>query len=218
MKEEELIAIEKQLSFPEGDSGIEMANMMNETNYTMSKACIESLQISEGNSVLELGHGNGGHIQEVINTQKNVQYSGLEISSTMKEEAQKMNKEFVITKTAAFYLYNGLEIPFEQENFDKIMTVNTIYFWREPLQLMNEINRVLKSEGLFSVTYGKASFLETLPFVRNRFQLRSDEEVIDLAKRAGFSVHDIQDKSDVVKSKHGDIVERAFTVLVLKKN
>ena len=63
MKPEELQAIASQLKHPSGEKGIEMANMMHETNINMTKHSIQNLNISNENRILELGHGNAGHVE-----------------------------------------------------------------------------------------------------------------------------------------------------------
>jgi SAM-dependent methyltransferase len=60
-------------------------------------------------------------------------------------------------------LYEGKKLPFEDETFDKIFTVNTVYFWENPVEFLNEIYRVLKDDGTFVLTFGQRDFMEKLP-------------------------------------------------------
>ena len=46
----------------------------------MTRQAINSLNILDGEQVLELGHGNCAHLSYVLKHNKNVQYYGLEIS------------------------------------------------------------------------------------------------------------------------------------------
>ena len=153
MEKEELQAIASQLKNPSGEKGIEMGNMMNETNINMTKHSIQNLNISKENKILELGHGNAGHVEFLFEQGKELKYYGLEMSELMFQEARQINRNFVSQKQAFFSLYDGNKIPFEDASFDKIFTVNTIYFWQQPEELLSEICRVLKPNGNFCLTF-----------------------------------------------------------------
>lgn len=216
-KEEELKEIESQLSFPNGENGIEMAKMMNETNIRMTIESILALELKKGDCIAELGHGNCDHLKTILSSDDSLYFYGLEISETMQKEAQNINKKWINGQKAEFLLYDGENIPLKDESLHKIMTVNTLYFWKNPLELLNELYRVLKPKGRLVITFAKAEFMEKLPFVRNKFSLFNNHKVLELIKPSSFKVVAINDKEDTVKSKHGEIVERAFTVLVLEK-
>ena len=162
MKQEELQAIASQLKHPTGEKGIEMGNMMNETNINMTKHSIQNLNISNENRILELGHGNAGHVEFLFEQAEKLKYYGLEMSELMFQEARQINRNFVSQKQAFFSLYDGNTIPFEEELFDKIFTVNTIYFWQNPEELLAEIYRVLKPNGIFVIL--ETSVPEKFPF------------------------------------------------------
>ena len=121
----EQLQIEKQLSCPTGEEGIEMGHIMNKSNLDMTLNSIRFLDIRKGNSILELGHGNCGHLKIILNSSEDVQYVGLEISDTMRKESLKNNPN----TQATFKLYDGTKIPYPDNHFDHIFTVNTIYFW-----------------------------------------------------------------------------------------
>jgi hypothetical protein len=70
---------------------------------------------------------------------ENLKYYGLEMSELMFQGARQINRNFVSQKQAFFSLYDGNVIPFGNAAFDKIFTVNTIYFWQGPEKLLLEI-------------------------------------------------------------------------------
>ncbi|WP_374174802.1 class I SAM-dependent methyltransferase [Flavobacterium tructae] len=217
MKKEELQAIASQLKHPTGEKGIEMANMMHETNINMTRHSVQNLHVISGNTILELGHGNAGHLEYILEQAQDLTYYGLEMSELMCQEAQQINVAFVTKKQAHFSLYNGTDIPFEEASFDKIFTVNTIYFWQEPEKLLSEICRVLKPEGTFCITFAEESFMKQLPFTQFEFNLYSTEKAESLIEKTAFQVVHKETLTEKVKSKMGELVDRAFTTLVLEK-
>jgi len=217
MKQEELQAIASQLKNPSGEKGIEMANMMNETNINMTRHSIQNLNISKENKILELGHGNAGHVEFLFEQAEKLKYYGLEMSELMFQEARQINRNFVSQKQAFFSLYDGNVIPFEEESFDKIFTVNTIYFWQEPDKLLLKIYRVLKSNGNFCLTFAEEDFMKKLPFTQFEFELYSTEKAQKLIEKSPFKIVYTETQTEKVKSKTGELVDRAFTTIVLEK-
>lgn len=217
MKQEELQAIASQLKHPTGEKGVEMANMMNETNINMTRNSIENLHIEPGNTILELGHGNAGHLEFIFDQAENIKYYGLEMSELMFQEARQINRNFVSQKQAFFSIYDGTEIPFEDNLFNKVFTVNTIYFWQEPEKLLSEIYRVLQPKGILCITFAEESFMKQLPFTQFEFELYSTEKAEKLIEKSPFKIINKETLTEKVKSKTGELVDRAFTTLVLEK-
>jgi ubiquinone/menaquinone biosynthesis C-methylase UbiE len=217
MKKEELQAIAAQLKHPTGEKGIEMANMMHETNINMTRHSIQNLNISKENKILELGHGNAGHVTFIFEKADNLKYYGLEMSELMFQEARQINRNFVSQKQAFFSVYDGNVIPFEDEFFNKIFTVNTIYFWKEPEKLLSEIYRILKPNGNFCLTFAEESFMKTLPFTQFEFELYSTEKAQKLIEKTAFKIVYTETQTEKVKTKTGELVDRAFTTIVLEK-
>jgi len=217
MEKEELQAIASQLKHPTGEKGIEMANMMNETNINMTRHSIQNLNISKENKILELGHGNAGHLEFLMEQLEDLKYYGLEISELMFQEARQINRNFVSQKQAFFSLYDGNVIPFEDSFFDKIFTVNTLYFWQEPEKLLSEIYRVLKPDGNFCLTFAEESFMKQLPFTAFEFTLYSTEKAQQLIEKSSFKIVYTETLREKVKSKTGELVDRDYTTIVLEK-
>lgn len=215
--ETELQALASQLKHPSGEKGVEIANMMNDTNIGMTKHAIQCLDIQSGDSILELGHGNCGHLEYLLQQNTGLVYCGLEMSELMNQEAEKINQSLIQKKTAAFYLYDGNTIPFSDNFFDKTFTVNTIYFWQEPVALLNELYRVIKPGGKLCITFALESFMEQLPFTAFGFELYSQEKIEKLIPKTPFKISDIIVAKERVKTKMGEEVEREFISVVVAK-
>lgn len=216
MEKEQLEALAAQLGNPSGEKGIEVAEMMNETNIGMTKNSISNLQLSTGDSVLELGHGNAGHLGFLFSQSNDIQYTGLEISLLMHEEAKQSNHAYIQSGKARFLLYDGGKIPLKDHSFDKVFTVNTIYFWKDPKMVFAELSRILRPGGTFSLTFAHRSFMEMLPFTAFGFTLYNPDEILEIISGTNFQLDYEDDQQEVVKTKTGESVERFFSSLVLK--
>jgi ubiquinone/menaquinone biosynthesis C-methylase UbiE len=216
MEEKDLKILAQNLANPQGEKGIQIGEMMHATNIGMTLESIHSLLIEDSEHILEIGHGNAGHLKSFLKIAKDLKYTGIDISETMHNEAKNLNSEF--KDQADFVLYEGEKLPFEDEVFDKIFTVNTVYFWKEPVEYLNEIYRVLKDNGTFILTFGQRDFMETLPFTAYDFTLYSNDEMEELISKTQFKRMKISEKEEEIKSKTGDeLIKRIYTVLTIKK-
>src|SRR5690606_42147499 len=99
-EEAQLQGIAEQLSRPHAEAGREMGEMMHRTNIQMTLKSIEALELSEAGALLEVGHGNGGHVGNVLRQYPQLKYTGLEISELMKEEAEAGNRDAIVDRTS----------------------------------------------------------------------------------------------------------------------
>jgi ubiquinone/menaquinone biosynthesis C-methylase UbiE len=216
MEQKDLKILARNLANPQGEKGIEIGEMMNATNIGMTLETIHALIIEDNEHILEIGHGNAGHLKSFLKIAKDLRYTGIDISETMHNEAKKLNSEF--KDRSDFVLYEGEKLPFEDEVFDKIFTVNTVYFWKEPVEYLNEIYRVLKDNGTFVLTSGQRDFMETLPFTEYNFKLYNNDEMEELISKSHFKRMKISEKEEEIKSKTGnELIKRIYTVLTIKK-
>lgn len=209
--------IANQLRCPRGKAGLEMAEQMNESNYGMTLNTIQNLKLKAKNVILEIGHGNAKHLPEILEAAPDLKYLGIEISTAMKNEAERLNSTFVKNKKAQFFHYSGDLLPFKNNSVHKVMTVNTLYFWKNPVTTIQEIYRVLKRGGLFNIAYCHKDFMKNLPFTAYGFQLYSDEDVLYLLANTEFKIVKLTHHEETVKSKHGEMVNRPYSILSSKK-
>lgn len=217
MEEKDLKELSAQLMNPNGEKGVEVANMMNETNKGMTFNSIDNLPLKRGDEILEIGHGNAGHLEYLFGKTNDLYYKGLDISELMIEEAARINRSLVESNKASFVHYNGSDIPFGDDSFDAVFTVNTIYFWEDPALFLKEIERVMKTGAHFALTFADTSFMEQLPFTKFNFTLYSVERVSELSKQTGLKIVKTDIQKETVKSKSGDLVEREFATMLLRK-
>lgn len=217
LTKKELKELESQLGCPTGEKGKEVAKNMNESNIDMTLASLDALKLRDENTVLEIGHGNCGHLNQVLKQAENINYFGLEISETMLNEAKRINATVLTKNNVTFQVYDGENLPFKNNTFDKIFTVNTLYFWQQPIKMLNEIGRVLKIDGVFALTFAQKEFMKTIPFVKNKFNLFDTVGLKKIISKSNFSLEKIIDHKKWVKSKDGKLVNRHYSVVVLKK-
>lgn len=218
LSHEELMEIARQLSNPDGDHGVEVGERMNLSNGNMIKRGIESLGIQKGDAVLEIGPGNGSHVSSILDLAGEITYHGVDISETMVLEAQKKNAHWGNTGRVTFTLSDGHSLDFQDNFFDSIFTVNTVYFWENPIAYAKEIFRVLKPNGVFNLVFADKDFMAKLPFTEFGFQLYDKNSAETLLKDAGFSIHQTIEEVEATQSNLGVLVNRPIIMILARKS
>lgn len=215
--EEELKEVASQLSQPKGDAGIKTGERMALSNENMITRTMESLQLSAGEKVLEIGQGNGSHVALLMEKATGLYYTGTDISSTMMEEATRINDTLVGLGSVSFELSDGEHLDFPTDTFQKIFTVNTLYFWKDPQAYAAEIYKVLKPGGRFCIAFAAKEFMEQLPFTKWNFQLYTTQMLCQLLEEAGFHILEIIEEKDYTQSNLGTTVQRDIVIVAAGK-
>lgn len=100
--------------------------------------------------LLELGPGPGYVGLELAKKLHPRTLTGCEISPAMLKIAQKNAADYGIP--AQYVLGNVLALPFEGESFDGIFSNGSLHEWERPVQVFNEIYRVLRPGGRYCIT------------------------------------------------------------------
>ena len=215
--EEELQGIAAQLRCPDGQHGVQIGDNMNETNIDMTLQTLAALQLADGDHVLELGYGNGGHLTHLVNAANEVSYVGVDISQTMQAEANRINVELMTQHAICFDCYDGKVLAYEDQSFHKIFTVNTLYFWADPAGMLRELARVARPDALLAITFASKTFMRTLPFTQYGFTLYEPEDLEAVLSNTSWHLEETQTRVEQVRSKVGDLVERVYYIALLKR-
>ena len=181
-------SIAGQLRSPHGEDGVETGRRMQETNAEICRHSLQLLAPLAHCRLLEIGPGNAAHVPPLLAENEGLQYTGLDISETMLAEAEKNCADLIADGRAGFIRGNGIQIPVTDAHFERVMAVNVIYFWEEPLAALREIYRVTQPGGLFCLAFRSRKFMETLPFSEHGFTLYEAEDAVKLLQEAGFRI------------------------------
>lgn len=215
MTDEEAQALAAQLSHPQGEEGIAVGQRMFSANINMIRESAAALHLKPGQTLIEIGHGNGAHVREILEKYRPLSYTGLEVSRTMHEQARQENSD-LHRSLAQFHLYDGHSIPLEDESADAVLAVNSIYFWNNPSGLIKEFRRILRPRGVVAIGLGEKEFMETLPVVKHGFRTYNRAELMEITAGTGMELGDLQNFTETVESNLGTTMERKFQVAILK--
>jgi len=188
MNDELFQSVAAQLRKPEGEYAITIAEKMNESNLLLNTYTIEALNITEGDSILEIGMGNGYFVKQIVDSANNVTYCGCDYSPQMIEESVRLNTDLVANGSAQFHHASAETLPYPDNSFTKIFTVNTIYFWVDVEAVLNEFKRVLRPGGTLTVAVRPKNVMEHYPFTQYGFTMYSRDELEQTLTGNGYEV------------------------------
>lgn len=209
--------IAKQLANPSGKFGVDVALGMNTMNEFISKTTYELLKIKDNESVLEIGLGNGKFIKDILNYGSRISFTGIDISETMITEAKKNNSSQIETGYVDLFDADIEKIPVWDEIFDKICTVNTIYFWRNPVKALKEIYRVLNKNGILVVSFRPFIEGQTLNFTKYGFKEYRTEDFESLIQQTSFKIIEKIEKKEPKVEFNGQRHNLLSKYFILKK-
>lgn len=217
MDEKKLKSIAAQLRHPQGEDAVRVGEKMNQVNLHINRYSIEALKLAEGDNVLEIGMGNGFFVKDILSIDDSIKYTGCDFSEIMVAEAISRNQTFIRSGQAQFHLTGAEKLPFENETFDKVFSVNTIYFWDDLQSALSEIWRVLKPEGQIVISIRPKSVMQNLAFVKYGFAIFTKEELTNLLSGRSFRVIRILEKAEPALEIDGEQMNTETLLIAAQK-
>ncbi len=144
--------IDGQFRRPTGIAGHIIGGRMARQHVPENMWTVSLLDIQLTDSILELGFGPGIAIQRVAALATEGFVAGIDFSHAMVSVARKRNAQAVKAGRVELKYGDVVELPFDDNSFDKAFSIHSIYFWSEPITALKEVLRVLKPGGMLAMT------------------------------------------------------------------
>ena len=162
-----------------------MSRVFEKGNSELNALMFETLSVRENDHVLEIGSGTGALIKEIADHLTKGLIEGIDFSKPMVEIAQKKNRKHIKSGKVKIHAGDFDQMRFDADCFDKIFSVNTIYFWKNPQQTISRIYRILKPGGSLIIGFHAKSDMENMPLNRDVFQYYSTHDLVELLSNNG---------------------------------
>lgn len=193
--------VAKQLAKPSGILGRIVARWMRHGNSSMNDKAFSLLDPQAEDRILEVGFGGGELISRIIEGNSMTRVAGVDISADMVKRARRRFSEDIRVERLAIELAPADKLPFPDTSFNKVCSVNTVYFWEAPGQILREVRRVLMPGGFIVLVFDDHLALQRWPGHRHGFHLHTASEIRQMLVDAGFG--NVQ--SHEGKRSHGEI-------------
>jgi arsenite methyltransferase len=176
--------VARQLACPSGLLGRAIGRAMNWHNAAINSFAIQQLAVAPPDRVLEIGFGGGATLPLLL--ERAAFLSGIDRSRDAVAWAKARFADAVTTSRAEFCEGSVEALPFETASFEKVYTVNTVYFWRSLDAGFSEIHRVLSPSGRVVVGFLPKEQMARRRMPSHIFTLRTVEDVVASLDKAGF--------------------------------
>jgi ubiquinone/menaquinone biosynthesis C-methylase UbiE len=181
--------LRSQFSSPSGWFGsLVVAPFLNVTNMRSIDTGIELLAPRVDDRVLDVGFGGGYSLLALAKRLNHGAVVGVDHSDDMVNIAANLIREKRLSSRVRVCRGDVAKLPFPRGSFDKVLTVNTIYYWPNLRAGLREIARVLKSGGRLAVVFRSPWNLRLFTLGWEEFTLYEPNEVLQAMRDAGFRV------------------------------
>lgn len=176
---------------PTGFWGRLMIRSMNKGHHNITDWALSYFDVQNGNIVLDIGCGGGRTVNKLCTAVGSGKVYGVDYSELCVKKSLELNRKNVLCRKAVIEQASVSELPFEDNTFDKIIAVETYYFWPDKLNDLKEVLRVLKRGGRLMLVF-EMLFDEQDPdkwtAVEKRLDIQAvrEEDIHNMLRDAGF--------------------------------
>ncbi len=156
-------------------------------------AVLSALHLQPEDVLLELGFGGGAFLEDALRT--GCRAVGIDHSEEMVLAARELNAKAIQEERLELVVGDVHELPFEDEAFTAVATMQTFFFFADARRVLEECHRVLKPSGrlaVFTVSEQAKGTPAAPEPMASRGHFYTDEQLVEMAKAAGFSLASVQ--------------------------
>ncbi len=175
---------------PQGRMGRAMLKFMNLCHAPLTNWGLKLINIQDGWTMLDIGCGGGATLQRLLKRSKDAQVYGIDISEESVAKARKVNAK-VLDKQVFVTQGSAEMLPYKDGKFDLVTAVETVYFWPNLPNCLQEVRRVLKPGGKFAIMVEVVDSNSKWISVVEGMTAYSPEELKKLLEEARFTQTEI---------------------------
>ncbi len=164
---------------------------MEQHHISITEQTLAMMKLKPGEKVLDLGCGAGWAsrlmAKAVYDAEKPGQVIGLDVSDEMIRRARSASKDY---DNIMFVVGSAQQIPWEENFFDKVLSVESFYYYADQDRSLAELFRVMAPLGelyvLINLYRDNHYSLRWVEELKVAVQVRSEQEYIDLLKAHTF--------------------------------
>lgn len=197
----------QQLRKPSDELGRIVGVNMNTSNVAIYALAFSMIEFNDNANILEIGFGNGRFFSNYFNINSDVNVFGIDHSDIMCHEAILLNRKYIDNEQLILRCEDSIRTSFDNDYFDTIVSINTIYFWEHTDKQIQEICRILKKGGKLIIGYSPKNQMERFQYAKEGFRLFEFLEIIDIFKKHGLQIVEQKRKKNSKKSVDGQYIE-----------
>jgi len=171
-----------------------MSRLLNRLNRSANELVLDSLRLQPDDRVLEVGFGGGDMLEQIAATVTQGLIAGVDISREMVDFCRRRFGDSVPPERLDLRYGSAEALPYPDNTFSKACAVNTIYFWPDTTQGLNELKRVLCPAGTLCIGFTDADSMKDM--AEHGFSLFGPKEMEWALELAGFTHIGFEKRAD----------------------
>ncbi len=170
---------------PKGWMGRVMLRFMNFGHAPLTNWGLSLMEFQDGWTMLDIGCGGGATLQRLLKRSKNAKVYGIDISEESVIKARQVNAD-VLDKQVFIQQGNVEKLPYEDNTFDLITAVETVYFWQDLPHCLQEVRRILRPDCQFAIMLEVIETNSKWANVVEGMTVYSPEQIKQMLEKSGF--------------------------------
>lgn len=164
-----------------------LAPIWNRRNRALNDAALAELDLQRDHWVLEVGFGGGYLLGRIAAAATHGRVAGVDVSEAMVEYSRKRLRSFVDSSQLGLCCGAAEALPYPPARFDRLCTINSIFYWHDARQAFAEFGRVLRPGGLLVICFTCAQSIQSKRFARHGLTVYDPRDVREMMTAAGFA-------------------------------
>ena len=178
---------------PQGRMGRAMLRLMNCCHAPLTNWGLDLISFEDGWTMLDIGCGGGATVKRLLKRSKGAHVYGIDISEESVAKARKVNAA-VLDKQVYVCQGSAEKLPYEDEKFDLVTAVETVYFWPNLPSCLKEVYRVMKPGAKFAIMVESVEDDSVWTKVVDGMTVYTPEQLKKMLDDAGFVNTEIHQK------------------------
>lgn len=138
--------------------------------------------------ILEVGFGGGYLLGTLLDhIGENGVVTGVDTSEAMLKYCSRRYSKAISAERLNLHRIAASRLPFSDKSFQKVYTVNTLFYFDDPIKVFTECHRVLHDEGKLLVCFTARESLESKGFSQCGMKLYDPAQLEPMLGESGFS-------------------------------
>lgn len=178
--------VASQLRLPHGILAPFAARTLNRRNRQLIASAIDGLGVRAGQSVLDVGFGGALSLELLLQRVGEGRVAGVDPSVAMVQRARRRLVWDVPEGRLVLKVGSADALPFDDHEFDRVLTSQTVYFWGDVGAGLAELHRVLVPGGRCAVAMIPRPLQERHGFVERGYNVLSHTDLGLWLSLSGF--------------------------------
>ncbi|MGA9291659.1 MAG: class I SAM-dependent methyltransferase [Ignavibacteriaceae bacterium] len=179
MKDKDIVSSNERFNNPDFAKRYSAKHLKMSINFANKIAAKLNKKNFKERKILDSGCGSGFTIIELAKKFPSSEFVGIDLSDPLLEIANDKIKCEKLVNRIKFLKADVQDVPFPNSYFDFIININMLHLIKSPVKMLNEIERVLKSDGFFFITDLRKSILGFLEKeIKSVFTAKEAEKII----------------------------------------